>query len=75
MELEEKIKSNTWDNIDDFIGVLQAAREGKWQWLWNTRCKYVELRVDMRDGGCIIRDRHGNRIDPKELAYQYGAKP
>lgn len=74
MELQQKIKTNTWDSIDDFIAVLEAMRADKWKWWWNTRCKYVELRVDMRDGGCIIRDREGKRIDPKQLAYQHGEK-
>lgn len=64
--------TNRWDSIQDFITVLQAARSGQWHWPMNTRCKYVELRVDMRDGGCIIKDREGKRITPAELAYQYG---
>lgn len=72
MELQQKIETNTWDSIDDFIAVLTSMRAEQWKWYANTRCKYVELRVDMRDGGCIIRDREGKRIDPKQLAYQYG---
>lgn len=24
----------------------------------------------MRDGGCIIKDGEGNRINPEDLAYQ-----
>lgn len=72
MNLQQKIASNTWDNIDDFIAVLKAARAEKWYWFRNTRCKYVELRVDMRDGGCIIKDREGVRIAPEDLSYQEG---
>ena len=70
MELREKIETNTWDSIDDFIAVLNEAMAGNWHWFSNPKCKYVELRVDMRTGGCIIRDRYGNRIDPKDLAFQ-----
>lgn len=70
MELEQKIETNTWDSIDDFIAVLDQMRAGNWKWYANTKCKYVELRVDMRDGGCVIKDRNGNRIDPKDLAWQ-----
>lgn len=68
--LAEKIATNTWDNIEDFLSVLNAMRARKWHWWKNHKCKYVELRVDMRDGCCIIRDRDGNRIDPKDLARQ-----
>ena len=75
MNIQEKIATNTWDSIDDFIAVLSAMRDGKWNWYANTRCKYVDLRVDMRDGGCIISDREGNRIDAKQLAYQHGDVP
>ena len=49
---------------------LKKMREGQWHWYANSKCKYVELRVDMRTGSCIIKDREGNRIDPKELAIQ-----
>ena len=74
MELQEKVETNTWDSIDDFMGVMNEARAGNWHWFKNTKCKYVELRVDMRDGGCIIKDREGKRIDPKDLAFQYGER-
>ena len=71
MNLHEKIKLNKWDSIDDFLRVLQTMRQGKWHWMRNNRCKYVEVRVDMRDGRCIIRDRYGKRIDSRDLEYQY----
>lgn len=70
MDLQEKIATNTWDSIDDFIVVLEKMRAGQWHWVSNPRCKYVNLRVDMRDGGCLIRDKDGNRIDPADLAKQ-----
>jgi len=71
-KLEDKQANNIWDNIDDVLPVIEAARDRKWKWVLNTACKYIELRVDMRDGGCIIKDRHGNRINPEDLAYQFG---
>jgi len=52
-------------------------RAGEWVWYLNTKCKYVDLRVDMRDGGCIIMVDDGTftgkkiRIDPKDLEFQY----
>lgn len=75
--LKKKIEANIWDDIQrDFLPVLQRALlpygdPHKWVWSRNTDCKYVELRVDMRDGGCIICDRHGNRISPEQLQWQY----
>jgi hypothetical protein len=69
--LARKIESNQWDHIQDFIRVLQGSRDGSWVWWKNSRCKYVNLRVDMRTGHCILMDRDGQRIDPTELEWQY----
>jgi hypothetical protein len=69
--IAEKDAYNVWDSIDDFIAVLEAMRAGDWVWVRNSRCKYVELRVDMRNGGCLIRDQHGNRINPSDLRFQF----
>jgi len=62
---------NSWDHIDSFLDVYKRMKEGKWDWFRNSECKYVELRIDMRDGGCIIRNGEGKRINPEELAWQY----
>ena len=70
LTLEIKIKENIWDHINDFLEVYKKSKQGKWTWWKNSKCKYVELRIDMRSGCCIIRDRDGNRIDPKDLEYQ-----
>lgn len=74
MDLKEKIKTNTWDSLQDFLKVFNNAMSGSWHWYKNSRCKYVELRVDMRTGHCIISDRYGKRIDPRDLAFQYPDK-
>jgi hypothetical protein len=67
-----------WDSIDDVIPVMKASMSKelprKWSWVANSICKYIELRIDMRDGGCIIKNRRGERITPAELEYQYGKK-
>lgn len=70
MTLEQKRAANVWDHIDDALAVIELARAGKWHWCENFECKYIELRIDMRDGGCLIKDRNGNRIDPADLAKQ-----
>ena len=69
--LQAMQESNKWHFVDDVVPILKAARAGEWAWYENTRCKYVELRIDMRDLGCIIRDREKVRISPATLAYQY----
>ena len=71
MDLATKIKTNTWDHLNDFLNVYNLMKEGQWKWGKNWACKYVELRIDMRDGGCIIRNGEGIRIDPKDLEYQF----
>lgn len=70
MELQQKIETNTWDHIDDVLRVLQLARAGKWSWFGNTRCKYIDVRIDMRDGCCVLKDREGKRIDLATLSKQ-----
>lgn len=69
--LEEKIKKNIWDSLEDFLDVVAMVKEGKWRWAYNPKFKYVNLRIDMRDGGCLILDNDGNRVDPKDLRFQY----
>ena len=68
---EEKTKYNVWDNFNkDVLPVLKAAQEGRWSWTKNFDCKYIEVRIDMRSGHCIIENRNGQRINPEDLASQ-----
>lgn len=69
--LAEKREANTWDSLKDFGEVWEAVKKGEWHWFANPQCKYVMLRIDMRDGGCLIFDRDGNRITPAQLAHQH----
>jgi len=52
--VEQKDYHNVWDHVDSFIKVYNLMKKDKWSWLWNSKCKYIELRIDMRDGSCII---------------------
>lgn len=72
LTLEQKNVANVWDHIDDALAVIELARAGQWHWCENMRCKYITLRIDMRDGGCIIRDGDDNRINPADLIAQRG---
>lgn len=70
--------SREWDHVDDVLAVIERMRSGEWYWGSNSRCKYIELRIDTRDGGCILRDRESVRISPAQLAKQlngYGPMP
>jgi hypothetical protein len=69
-EVQEQIKSNSWDHLSQVWPILQKMASGGWSWGANTRCKYVDLRIDTRDGGCWIRDRDHVRISPQQLAAQ-----
>lgn len=56
-----------WVPIEEVVKVLS---DPAWQWYLNNRCKYLNLRVDMRDGGCLIKDRHGKTITLEQLKAQ-----
>ena len=79
MRDKDDIKENVWEEFKDSKEILKflydvIIKKEKWVWLSNSRCKYVELRMDMRNGGFILKDRHGNRITFDELKYQYGSE-
>jgi len=65
--LKEK---NIWNHLDDFMEVYNLMKKGKWHWWRAVNCKYIDLRIDMRSGGCLIRDDSGERILPSELRHQ-----
>lgn len=45
-----------------------------WSWSRNWDCKYVDIRIDMRDGGFIVMDQEGRRISLDQLKWQYQFK-
>jgi hypothetical protein len=69
-ELKNLEENNIWNHLDDFLNVYNAMLQGKWKWINNSDCKYVDLRIDMRDGGCIIMNRDHKRITPNQLSKQ-----
>lgn len=71
-DVQKKIQSNTWDHFGDILPTLKAISRGEWYWGMNSRCKYIELRIDTRDGGCILYDRDRVRISPEQFAFQAG---
>lgn len=73
LTVEQKSAANIWDHVDEVLPVIELARAGKWSPYENMACKYIVLRIDMRDGGCILKNAKGERINPADLRKQYTA--
>lgn len=75
--LAQKEAANSWDYFfPDVLPVLAASCFFRaWSWTSNSKCKYSSftIRTDMRDLGCIIRNRDGERILPERFALQFSA--
>jgi hypothetical protein len=61
-----------WIPLALVIDVIEAAKRGDWCWSGNSQCKYIDLRIDMRDRGCLLKDRDGNEITIDDLRQQSG---
>lgn len=78
-EFTKKIQSNVWHDREEFDSVVNTLKElsdennedNHWSWARNTECKYIDIRIDMRDGGFIFMDRTGQRINLDQLKWQY----
>jgi len=72
-EEEEKLDIRSGFNIkfDDVFDVIEKAKIGLWSWVGNSRCKYINLRIDTRDMMCNLYDRDNQEITIEELEYQY----
>lgn len=77
-EFLAKVERNEWEegNFQEVVDVIkaQSSHEAKWSWARNWNCKYVNLRIDMRDGGFIITNDKGQRISLEHLKYQWRDK-
>jgi len=73
--MEKDLKpDNVWNTnlqgVFDFIQTATGDNPDGWQWFKNSECKYIELRIDMRDGGFILKNGEGERISLERLKYQ-----
>gem|GEM_PF-2751658 len=59
------IAENPW--YADSARFVSALQNRPHRWLVNTQTKYVDIRIDTRDGGFVVKDRDGNRISPNEI--------
>lgn len=62
--------SPQWVPIGDLFEIINNP---DWAWSLNTRCKYLNIRLDTRTHHCIVEDRNGVPITLDELRYQYRA--
>jgi hypothetical protein len=81
-EFSKMVETNTWhkpQELDELISTLKKLVTTKadnfydraWSWVLNSRCKYIDIRIDMRDGAFILHDRDMERISIDQLKYQY----
>lgn len=75
----EKVANNVWHDHSELKQVIKTIsqlsgnethEDGKWSWGYNSDCKYLDIRIDMRDGGFILSGR-GGRINLDQLKWQY----
>ena len=72
MTKQPTVQKPEWLPVLQVIRAIEIAKDGGWDWCNNTACKYIELRIDMRDDKCLIKDRDGNLIDLTKLLFQHG---
>ena len=58
--------------IDRIMLVLARSRDGRWSWARTAKCecKYIDVRIDMRTGDCIILNRESEIITIEQLEEQ-----
>ena len=56
-----------WVSLSEVIDVLN---DPEWEWWRNSNCKYLNIRLDMRDGKCLISDRNGKPLTVDKLREQ-----
>ena len=58
---------NAWnDDLTAFAKLIDDAA-GEYWWCYDTALKYLQIRVDTRDGGFVLLDRDGNRVEPERV--------
>lgn len=79
-EYAARVDRNHWHDrpeLQTFIAKIlelsgnETLSDSSWSWARNSACKYVDIRIDMRDGGFILVNRHGQRINLAQLEWQY----
>lgn len=65
-----------WIPLNDILSpILETLHSPAWSWVRNTDCKYINVRIDMRDGHVLLTDRNGKIITIDQLRHQYKSTP
>ena len=59
-----------WIPFYKLLDTLKQMNINRWSWVGNTQCKYINLRIDMRDLHCILTDNDGKEITLEQLSFQ-----
>jgi hypothetical protein len=89
-EAQAKIDRNSWEeNFDEVIAFIKQATNEEpyeadgntlkpgaidWSWSRNMDCKYINIRIDMRDGGFVLVNQRGERVSLDAIKWQYKSK-
>lgn len=84
MKIEEFLKERRarWISPMPILALIKSIANpdikddfySKWSWTRNPNCKYITIRVDMRDGRCLLLDRNDHMIEVSELLRQFSSK-
>jgi len=75
-EIEQPETKPSWISLEFLFNVIKDKmslihqKSNSWHWSKNTRCKYIQIYLDTRDGLCTIKDRYGKYITLDELIFQ-----
>jgi hypothetical protein len=64
-----------WPKLASVIAAVNECLEGKWRWQANPECKYLSIRVDMRDGTACLSNRDEDDITIEQLKKQFTDAP
>lgn len=56
-----------WVDFSDVSKKVAKLLESGFEWRFNADLKYLEIVIDMRDGKCRLKNRHGVVINMNEL--------
>jgi hypothetical protein len=77
-EAEQHRINNHWYPFKELVQAFREMQFNKWKWTRNQNCKYVNIRFDMRDMGCIVSTDRLGWITLERLKFQHsysGEKP
>ena len=61
-------KKDNWLPLSDAVELVRDFSDRMPPaWHQDYGLKYISIRVDTRDGRCVLQDRNGNIIDPVKI--------